>query len=81
MKFVLYISISILLLLVTPFLVKTLPLKEIQKSDRPKEASLAPLVNGDLYYKWHQSEKHKNNGEILVLVHGFTTPVLYGGES
>ena len=50
MKFVLYISIGILLLLVIPYLVKTMPLKEIQKSDRPKEASLAPLVNGDLYY-------------------------------
>ena len=80
MKFILYISIGILLLLVIPYLVKTMPLKEIQKSDRPKEASLAPLVNGDLYYKWHQSEKHKNNGEILVLVHGFTTPsFVWGG--
>lgn len=38
----------------------------------PEGGNLANLKNGKLYYRWFSPEKE--NGEILVLVHGFSTP-------
>lgn len=38
----------------------------------PEGGNLADLKNGKLYYRWFYPEKE--NGEILVLVHGFSTP-------
>ena len=38
----------------------------------PESGNLADLKNGKLYYRWFYPEKE--NGEILVLVHGFSTP-------
>ena len=38
----------------------------------PESGNLADLKNGKLYYRWFSPEKE--NGEILVLVHGFSTP-------
>ena len=38
----------------------------------PESGNLADLKNGKLYYRWFYPEKE--NGEILVLVHGFWTP-------
>ena len=38
----------------------------------PEGGNLADLKNGKLYYRWFSPEKE--NGEILVLVHGFSTP-------
>ena len=38
----------------------------------PESGNLADLKKGKLYYRWFSPEKE--NGEILVLVHGFSTP-------
>ena len=42
----------------------------------PESGNLADLKNGKLYYRWFYPEKE--NGEILVLVHGFSTPSVVG---
>ena len=38
----------------------------------PESGNLANLKNGKLYYRWFSPETE--NGQILVLVHGFSTP-------
>ena len=38
----------------------------------PEEGNLADLKNGKLYYRWFLPKEE--NGETLVLVHGFSTP-------
>ena len=49
-----------------------LKLKDPETIKIPEQGNHADLKNGKLYYRWFLPEK--DNGEILVLVHGFSTP-------
>ena len=80
MKSSLVILVGIFILLLIPYLYKTLPLKKIQLSDLPTEGDTLSLRSGNLYYLWHRPETTKSNGESIVLVHGFSTPsFVWGG--
>jgi pimeloyl-ACP methyl ester carboxylesterase len=68
-----YVALLVLvLLLVLPYVAKTYGLKNITASDLPVEGGWAELSQGNLYYRWYIPEHE--NGEIVVLVHGFSTP-------
>ena len=63
---------AITLLLWLPYFIKTSSLKTISETDIPEVGGWAPLVQGNLYYRWYEPEI--SNNEIVVLVHGFSTP-------
>ena len=66
-------GLLVLLLLVgLPYGVKTYGLKTITAADLPDEGGWAELSQGNLYYRWYVPAQE--NGEIVVLVHGFSTP-------
>ena len=64
--------VVVFILLWLPYVIKTSNLKTISETDIPEVGGWAPLVQGNLYYRWYEPEI-SNNG-IVVLVHGFSTP-------
>ena len=56
----------------TPYWLKTKNLKKISSKDLPSEGDWAKLSKGNIYYRWHHPEQ--TNGQIIVMVHGFSTP-------
>ena len=44
------------------------------QDDIPAEGAWAPLEMGNLFYRWYYPDKEASNNEIIVLVHGFSTP-------
>ena len=80
MEIALLLLIGVFLILLLPYLAKTLPLRKIRDSDIPKQGSLVRLASGNLYYLIHKPDALKNNEQVLVLVHGFSTPsFVWGG--
>ena len=73
MKIFIGIVIALFIILAIPYFYKTLQLKTLTKSDLPKEGNWANLSSGNIYYQWH-SPTVEANGEIIILVHGFSTP-------
>ena len=73
MKIFIGILITLLIVLSFPYLYKILQLKTLSKSDLPKEGEWATLSSGNIYYQWHEPTK-KLNDEVVILVHGFSTP-------
>ena len=73
MKIFVGIVIVVFVILAAPYFYKTLQLKTLTKLDLPKEGNWANLSAGNIYYRWY-SPTVKPNGEIIVLVHGFSTP-------
>ena len=68
-----FISLLVItLLLWLPYFIKTNSLKQISETDLPEVGGWAPLAQGNLYYRWYEPEI--SNNEIVVLVHGFSTP-------
>ena len=61
-------------LIALPYMMKTYDLKEITAADLPAEGAWAELTQGNLYYRWYTPKPEIENGETVVLVHGFTTP-------
>jgi len=64
--------VVVFILLWLPYFVKTNSLKTISETDLPEVGGWAPLAHGNLYYRWYEPEI--SNNEIVVLVHGFSTP-------
>ena len=64
--------VVVFILLWLPYFIKTSSLKTISETDIPEVGGWAPLVQGNLYYRWYEPEI--SNNEIVVLVHGFSTP-------
>ena len=64
--------VVVFILLWLPYFIKTSSLKTISETDLPEVGGWAPLVQGNLYYRWYEPEI--SNNEIVVLVHGFSTP-------
>ena len=56
----------------TPYWLKTKNLKKISSKDLPSEGDWAKLSKGNIYYRWHHPQQ--KNGQIIVMVHGFSTP-------
>ena len=77
MKFAKKIILGLLifiLVLWTPYFIKINSLKTLMLSDIPTEGAWAPLEIGNLFYRWYFPDKEVSNNEIIVLVHGFSTP-------
>ncbi len=55
-----------------PYWYKTKNLKKINSGNLPPKGSWAKLPYGNIYYRWH--EPKEKNGQIIVMVHGFSTP-------
>ena len=64
--------VVVFILLWLPYFIKMSSLKTISETDLPEVGGWAPLVQGNLYYRWYEPEI--SNNEIVVLVHGFSTP-------
>ena len=64
--------VVVFILLWLPYFIKTSSLKTISETDITEVGGWAPLVQGNLYYRWYEPEI--SNNEIVVLVHGFSTP-------
>ncbi len=62
----------LILSIYTPYLIKTRDLKKISSKDLPPEGNWAKLSKGNIYYRWHHPEE--KNGQIIIMVHGFSTP-------
>ena len=68
------IVLFIFLIIGVPYLRKTLPLKKIKASDLPSEGSWVRLKRGNIYFRWYKSKITSEPREIMVMVHGFSTP-------
>ena len=66
------ILLLLVLLMGLSYVAKTYGLKTITVSDLPDEGAWAELSQGNLYYRWYIPKRE--NGEVVVLVHGFSTP-------
>ncbi len=55
-----------------PYWYKTKNLKKISSRNLPPKGNWAKLSYGNIYYRWH--EPKEKNGQIIVMVHGFSTP-------
>ena len=64
----------VFLILWTPYFIQTYNLKLLSESDLPAEGGWASLEEGNLYYRWYYPETEFENNEVVVLVHGFSTP-------
>ena len=68
------------MVLYIPYLIKTIGLKKINKTNIPEEGSWAELEDGNIYYRWFYPDKKDSNGEEVILIHGFSTPsFVWGG--
>jgi pimeloyl-ACP methyl ester carboxylesterase len=74
MKLAALILLVIVLGLAAPYVSKTYGLKPISAGDLPAEGAWAPLTKGNLYYRWYLPSEANNNGQTMVLIHGFSTP-------
>ena len=74
MKKILIALLVIFLILWIPYFVQTYKLQTLTASDLPTEGAWASLEEGNLYFRWHYPDAEVANNEIVVLVHGFSTP-------
>jgi hypothetical protein len=69
------VLLLILLGICLPYLLKTYHLKTISENDLPELGQWVKLSEGNIYYRWFEP-KLTSKEEIVVLVHGFSTPSL-----
>ena len=74
MKKLVIVFLLLVLVLASPVIIKIYGLQPIVQSDIPSQGNWAQLTQGNLYYRWDRPLKENDNGETLVLVHGFSTP-------
>ena len=74
------VLLVLLLLVGLPYGAKTYGLKTITAADLPDEGGWAELSQGNLYYRWYVPKPDNENGEIVILVHGFSTPHFVWGQ-
>ena len=80
MEWLLITTVLLLIVLYVPYLFKTIRLRKIAFSNIPKEGAWAKLSDGHIYYRWFYPKKDLLNGDIIILVHGFSTPsFVWGG--
>jgi pimeloyl-ACP methyl ester carboxylesterase len=60
-------------LIIFPYAFNSLKLKNPKKIKIPLYGNHAKLSKGKIYYRWHEPEVLSSN-EIIVLIHGFSTP-------
>jgi len=73
MKIWFWALLILFLILAIPYTFRILELKTLTRSDIPEEGGWAPLSLGNIYYQSH-SPYEDPNGQIVVLVHGFSSP-------
>tara|TARA_B110000259_G_scaffold185345_1_gene234183 strand:- start:962 stop:1933 length:972 start_codon:yes stop_codon:yes gene_type:complete len=64
----------VFLILWVPYFIQTYNLKTLSEPDLPAEGAWASLEEGNLYYRWYYPSAEVANNEVVVLVHGFSTP-------
>ena len=69
----LIIFITLIVLISFPYIFNTLKLKNPNKIKIPVDGNHASLSKGKIFYRWHEP-KELLSEEIIVLVHGFSTP-------
>jgi len=80
MNYIFFVLLAAFLLLYAPYFLKTYHLRNLKESDLPKEGSWIKLSEGNIYYRWYSPNEGKENGETIVMVHGFSTPsFVWGG--
>ena len=80
MNYLFLILALIFILFYLPYFLKTYHLLTLKNSDIPSEGSWVKLTEGNIYYRWFTPDDSKDNGEIIVMVHGFSTPsFVWGG--
>ena len=80
MNYLFLILALIFILFYLPYFLKTYHLLTLKNSDIPSEGSWVKLTEGNIYYRWFTPDNSKDNGEIIVMVHGFSTPsFVWGG--
>ncbi len=70
---VLITFITLITLISFPYFFNTLKLKNPKKIKIPADGNQISLKKGKIYYRWHEPDELLSN-EIIVLVHGFSTP-------
>ena len=73
------IFITLIVLISFPYIFNTLKLKNPNKIKIPSHGNQASLSKGKIFYRWHEPRELLSD-EIIVLVHGFATPSLFGME-
>jgi pimeloyl-ACP methyl ester carboxylesterase len=73
MNFKLYFLIITITVVLLPYIYNTLKLKNPEDMLIPDEGQIVNLTNGKIYYRWYEPEII-NDDEIIILVHGFSTP-------
>jgi len=66
------IALFIIVFLLSSYSYFYLKLENQSKIIKPDYGSFANLSFGKIFYQWHEPEKP--NGDVIVLVHGFSTP-------
>jgi len=74
MKKIAIVLFVVFLILWTPYFIQTYNLKTLTNSDLPLEGAWASLEEGNLYYRWYYPNIEVAKDEVVVLVHGFSTP-------
>ncbi len=64
--------VIIIILFLAPYFYNRLALKKDTEIVIPKEGRYALLTKGNLFYKWYEPDIESE--EIVILVHGFSTP-------
>lgn len=72
MEYTFYFVVILISFLLLSYLYFYLKLEDPQKIRKPVVGEFAPLKNGNIYYQKFKSQK--SNGEVVFLVHGFSTP-------
>lgn len=73
MSFKLWFLIITITVILSPYIYNTLKLKNPEDMLIPLEGQITNLTKGKIYYRWFEPEII-NNDEIIILVHGFSTP-------
>ena len=63
----------IFIIILIPYVSNTLKLKKTSAMIIPEQGKHADLSNGKIFYRWHEP-KTISSEEIIILVHGFSTP-------
>ena len=64
---------TLILLILFPYVLNILKLENPKKIIIPSEGHHAQLSRGRIYYRWHEP-KNLLSDDVIVLVHGFSTP-------
>ena len=72
MEYTFYFFVILISFFLLSYLYFYFKLEDPQRIRKPEAGEFAPLMNGNIYYQKFESQN--SNGEIVFLIHGFSTP-------